>query len=91
VKRRDFITLLGGATAAWPLAARAQPGERMRRVGVLISGSIANDPELLDRRAAFLQGLQQLGWTDGGNIRFDIREGAGNADSIRKYAANWPL
>jgi putative tryptophan/tyrosine transport system substrate-binding protein len=86
MRRREFITLLGGA-AAWPLAARAQQGERMRRIGVLISGSIANDPELLDRRAAFLQGLQQLGWTDGGNIRIDIREGAGNADTISKYAA----
>jgi putative tryptophan/tyrosine transport system substrate-binding protein len=84
--RREFITLLGGAAIVWPLVARAQ-GERMRRVGVLVSGTTANDPELPDRVAAFLQGMQQLGWTDGRNIRIDIREGAGNPDTIRKYAA----
>jgi ABC-type uncharacterized transport system substrate-binding protein len=86
MRRREFITLLGGAAAAWPLAARAQ-ADRMRRVGVLVSGTTANDPELPDRIAAFLQGMQQLGWTDGRNIRIDIREGAGNPDTIRKYAA----
>jgi putative tryptophan/tyrosine transport system substrate-binding protein len=59
----------------------------MRRVGVLVSGTTANDPELPDRIAAFLQGMQQLGWTDGRNIRIDIREGGGNPDTIRKYAA----
>ena len=85
MKRREFITLLGGAAAAWPVAAPAQ--ERLPRVGALISGSIAADPEIQDRRAAFLQGLRQLGWTDGRNIRIDIREGAGNADTIRKHAA----
>jgi putative ABC transport system substrate-binding protein len=57
VKRREFITLIGGAAAAWPLAARAQ-ADRMRRVGVLVSGTTANDPELPDRIAAFLQGMQ---------------------------------
>ena len=86
IRRREFITLLGGAAVAWPLAARAQ-ADRVRRVGVLVSGTTANDPEIPDRIAAFLQGMQQLGWTDGRNIRIDIREGGGNPDTIRKYAA----
>ena len=71
MKRREFITLLGGA-AAWPLAARAQQGERMRRIGVLMT-SAADDPEGQARVAAFLQGLQQLGWTEGRNVRIDTR------------------
>ena len=87
MKRREFITLLGGAAATWPLAARAQQRERMPRIGVFPSGSGADDPELPDRIAAFLQGLHQLGWTDGRNMRIDIREGAGNPDTIRKYTA----
>ena len=74
MKRRDFITLFGGATA-WPLAARAQQGERMRRIGVLM-GIAADDPAGQVRLAAFLQGLQQLGWTEGRNVRIDIRWGA---------------
>jgi putative ABC transport system substrate-binding protein len=86
MRRRDFVSLLGGAAAAWPLAARAQQAERVRRIGVLIP-SVANDSASLTRIAAFLQGLQQLGWTEGRNIRIDIREGAGNPDTIRKYAA----
>ena len=77
--------MLGGA-AAWPLAARAQQPERMRRIGVLM-GAAADDPEGQARIAAFQQGLQQLGWTDGRNVRIDYRWGAGNADDIRKYAA----
>jgi ABC-type uncharacterized transport system substrate-binding protein len=87
MRRREFIALVGGAAIAWPLAASAQQADRMRRVGVLVSGTTANDPELPDRIAAFLQGMQQLGWTDGRNIRIDIREGGGNPDTIRKYAA----
>ena len=67
LKRRQFITLLGGVTA-WPLAARAQQGERVRRIGMLL-GLVANDPEGLARIAAFRQALQQLGWTDGRNLR----------------------
>ena len=86
LKRREFITLLGGAAAAWPLAARAQQGERMRRIGVLMTAA-ADDPEGQARLAAFLQGLQQLGWTVGRNVRIDTRWGAGDADDIRKYAA----
>jgi putative tryptophan/tyrosine transport system substrate-binding protein len=86
MRRRDFITLLGGATITWPLVARAQQPERMRRVGVLLSLS-ANDPQGQARLKAFVQGLQQLGWTDGRNMRIDTRWSAGNADDTRKYAA----
>jgi hypothetical protein len=75
LKRHEFITLLGGAVAAWPLAARAQQRERMRRIGVLSGGGGADDPDAQDYIAAFLQGLQQLGWTDGRNMRIDTRWG----------------
>jgi ABC-type uncharacterized transport system substrate-binding protein len=84
VKRRTFITLLGGA-AAWPLAARAQQGERIRRIGVLIPAA-PDDREFQARLAAFLQGLKQLGWADGRNVRIDTRWAVGDADLIRKYA-----
>jgi putative tryptophan/tyrosine transport system substrate-binding protein len=86
VKRREFITLLGGAAASWPLAARAQQPERMRRIGVLF-GAGADDGDIQARHAAFLQALQQLGWTDNGNVRIDTRFGAGNANNIRRYSA----
>ena len=85
MKRREFITLLGGV-AAWPFAARAQQGERMRRVGVLL-GFAADDPEAQNRVIAFAQGLAQLGWTVGHNVRIDTLWGRGNADDTRKYAA----
>jgi putative tryptophan/tyrosine transport system substrate-binding protein len=85
LKRREFITLLGGA-AAWPIAARAQQADRVRHIGVLMS-TAANDPLGQARIAAFLHGLQQLGWTDGRNVRIDTRWGGGNADDTRKYAA----
>jgi putative ABC transport system substrate-binding protein len=85
MRRREFITVLGGAAAAWPLAARAQSGDRVRRIGVLIG--LADDALSRSELAAFLQELQQLGWTDGQNVRIDPRWGAGNADEIRKYAA----
>jgi putative tryptophan/tyrosine transport system substrate-binding protein len=85
MKRRAFISLLGGAAAAWPLVARAQQGERMRRVGIL-TPLPADDPEAQRRHTAFLQGLQQLGWTDGRNIRIDARWSGGNASLTRKYA-----
>jgi putative tryptophan/tyrosine transport system substrate-binding protein len=84
VKRRQFITLLGGAAATWPFAARAQQPPRMRRVGVLMS-TAADDPEGQARVAAFVQGLQQSGWTVGSNVRLDIRFGADNAN-LRKHA-----
>ena len=85
LKRRDFITLLGGAAAAWPLAARAQQGERVRRIGVL-TGSAADDPDAQTRVAALRQGLQRLGWIEGRNLRIDARWGAGDAAAIRKAA-----
>jgi len=83
--RREFITLIGGATAAWPLGARAQQPERMRRIGLLMAVA-ADDLDRQARIAAFMQGLQQLGWTDGRNIRIDARWSAGNADDTRKNA-----
>jgi putative tryptophan/tyrosine transport system substrate-binding protein len=86
VKRREFITLVGGAAAAWPLTARAQQGERMRRIGVLLA-SAADDSEYQARMAAFRQGLAQLGWTDGGNVRIDTRWATTNADDLRRHAA----
>jgi ABC-type uncharacterized transport system substrate-binding protein len=86
LKRREFMSLLGGAAAAWPFAARAQQGERVRRIGVLM-GQAANDPEGQARLAAFLQGLQELGWSVGRNVRIDIRWFAGNAADAHKYAA----
>jgi putative tryptophan/tyrosine transport system substrate-binding protein len=85
MQRREFITLLSGA-AAWPLAARAQQPERMRLIGVL-TGLAADDPDAQARYAAFVKGLQQLGWTDGRNVRIDTRWGGGDADNIRKHAA----
>jgi putative ABC transport system substrate-binding protein len=85
MKRREFILALGGA-AAWPLAARAQQGEPMRRVGALMS-TAADDPEGQARIAAFQQGLQQFGWTIGRNVRIDSRWPAGDSERIRRYAA----
>jgi len=86
MRRRQFIGLLGGAAAAWPLAARAQQGERMRRIGVL-TNLVADDPEAQARVGAFLQGLQELGWAVGRNMRIEYRWGAGDADRTRGYAA----
>src|SRR5262245_12842964 len=85
MKRREFITLVGGAAAAWPLAARAQQRETMRRIGVLMSLA-ADYPEGQARVAAFQKGLQQLGWSDGRNVRIDTRWAAGDADRTRRYA-----
>src|SRR5947199_1070694 len=85
MKRREFITLLGG-TAAWPLAARAQQPERMRRVGALMN-TAADSADGQARFAAFVHGLQQLGWTDGRNARLDVRWAAGDPERIRRYAA----
>jgi len=81
MKRRDFITLLGGAAMAWPRTTRAQQ-DATKRIGVLMTG-----PEAQARLTAFVQGLQQLGWTVGQNIQVDYRWGSGNADAMRKYAA----
>ena len=84
MRRREFITLIGGA-AVWPLTARAQQGERMRRIGVLTG--TGDDEYSQARLAVFLQALQQLGWTDGHNVQVEKRWGRGDADRIRKYAA----
>jgi putative ABC transport system substrate-binding protein len=84
MKRREFITLLGGA-AAWPVAARAQQPDRMRRIGVLMNLA-ADDAEGQARIAAFVQALQRLGWSDGRNVRIDYRWAAGDAGRFRKYA-----
>jgi putative tryptophan/tyrosine transport system substrate-binding protein len=84
VKRREFITLLGGVAVAWPLAARAQPGERVRRVGVLMYLA-ADDAEGQARLAALTQALKQLGWSDGRNLKIDTRWAT--ADDIRRHAA----
>ena len=85
VKRREFITLLGSGAVAWPLGARAQQPERMRRIGVLMSYAEDN-PVGQARLAAFLEGLRQLGWADGRNVRIDSRWGAGDASLTRTYA-----
>jgi putative ABC transport system substrate-binding protein len=83
--RRQFITLLGGVAAAWPLPARPQQPEPMRRIGVLVS--VGDDPESRGRIAAFVQGLQELGRIEGHNIRIDTRWGDGDPDRFRQYAA----
>jgi putative tryptophan/tyrosine transport system substrate-binding protein len=85
MRRREFVTLLGGA-AAWPLAARAQQPDPIRRIGVLLPYT-ASDPQAQARYAAFLQGLQQLGWTVGKNVQIDYRWSTGKEDDTRKYAA----
>ena len=81
-KRREFITLLGGAAATWPIAAHAQRPDRVRRIGALMAQS-ADDPTSPSRVAAFAQGLQQLGWTVGGNVRIDYRWATSDADPVR--------
>jgi ABC-type uncharacterized transport system substrate-binding protein len=85
MRRREFITFLGGSMVAWPCAIRAQQVERVRRIGVL-SALAADDPQGNAMIAAFKQGLQQLGWADGRNLQTEYRWGAGNADDIRKFA-----
>ena len=86
MRRRNFIALLGGMVIAWPLATRAQQGERVRRIGVLMSTAV-DDPQDPARLAAFAQGLQELGWTIGRNLRIDYRWSASSHDNARKYAA----
>jgi putative ABC transport system substrate-binding protein len=84
--RRELITMLGGAAVAWPLTARAQQPDRMRRIGVL-TGVAENDPEGRARHAAFLQGLTQLGWSEGRNVQIETRWGAGDANLYRSRVA----
>jgi ABC-type uncharacterized transport system substrate-binding protein len=85
MRRREFITLLGGVAAAWPLAARAQQPERMRRIGVLIPFA-ESDAEAQAQVTAFREGLQQLGWTASGNVQFEYRWAAGEVGQIRTFA-----
>src|SRR6516164_813500 len=85
MRRRDFIKAIVGSAAAWPLAARAQQREKMRRIGVLMHFA-ADDPEGQSRVAAFLQGLQEAGWAVGRNVNIDVRRAAGEADRYRRYA-----
>jgi putative tryptophan/tyrosine transport system substrate-binding protein len=85
LRRRQFLTLLGGAAAAWPLAARAQQSERVRRIGVLVAYA-ESDPEAQARIAAFRQGLRELGWTEGHNLRIELRWGTGDPDRAQTFA-----
>jgi putative tryptophan/tyrosine transport system substrate-binding protein len=85
MKRRKFITLLGGTAAAWPLAARAQQADRLRRIGVL-SGLAKDDSDAQTQYTAFIQGLSQLGWVDGRNVHIDTRWSAGSSADARRYA-----
>ena len=85
MRRRDFITLLGGAAAAWPLAARAQQGGRIRRIGVLASLP-EGDPEMQARLAGFRQGLERLGWSEGRNVRIDYRFAAASPGQFQALA-----
>ena len=86
LRRREFITLLGGAAVAWPLAVRAQQPERMRRIGVLM-GWPESDPEAQSERGAFVKELQKLGWVDGRNLRIDTRwANPADPESMHQYA-----
>jgi putative ABC transport system substrate-binding protein len=86
MNRRTLIKMLGSAAAAWPVAVRALEADRIRPIGVLMA-SAADDPESKARIAAFLQGLQQLGWTDGRNVRIDTRWATANTDELRRHAS----
>ena len=90
MRRREFIAMLGGAAAAWPLKARAQQGEKVRRIAILLPAT-SDDPEFQARVGALLQGLQQLGWSIGRNVRIDTRWATANANEIRKHAADLAL
>jgi putative ABC transport system substrate-binding protein len=87
MRRREFITLLGGAAAAWPLAARAQQGEQMRRIGLLAGATEEHDPQSQARIMAFRHGLEALGWIEGRNIRIDYRFAGGDDNRIQTYVA----
>jgi len=86
VRRRDFIKAIAGSAAVWPLTARAQQGDRTRRLGIII-GPAGEESETKERITAFLQELKHLGWDEGRNVRIEMRASAGNASAARKYAA----
>jgi ABC-type uncharacterized transport system substrate-binding protein len=85
IARREFITLLGRAAVAWPMAARAQQRERLRRIGVLMHLA-ADDPEGQIRLAAFLQGLREAGWAVGRNVTIDVRWAAADVESMKRFS-----
>jgi hypothetical protein len=85
MNRRVFMTVLGGATLAWPLAAHAQQGERMRRIGIMMNAA-ANDPHPEAHVAAFRRAMHQLGWAEGRNVQIDVRWAGGSAEAYRRYA-----
>src|SRR5262249_11652855 len=85
MRRREFVTLIGGAAAAWPLAARAQQGDHVRRI-MLLRGGNENDPAWKTRLSAFTQALSDLGWTDGRNVRMDLRWGGGDTNRMQALA-----
>jgi putative tryptophan/tyrosine transport system substrate-binding protein len=85
IQRREFVTGLAGVAVGWPIAARAQQSERVRHIGVLVA--VADDPESRGRIRAFVQALQELGWTEGRDVRIDTRWGGGDPDRFRRYAA----
>jgi putative ABC transport system substrate-binding protein len=85
MRRREFIVGLGGVAVAWPVRARAQQSDRVRRIGVLMSQD-ENDPEMKLRYDALMQALAELGWTDGRNVRVDLRWGGGDNNRIRVLA-----
>ena len=87
MRRRDFIKVLAGTGAAWPVAARAQQSDRMRRIGVLLGGSGADDPDFQARTDTLAQALQQLGWIEGRNLQIDYRASTGDTERSRKFAA----
>lgn len=87
MRRREFITLLGGTAAAWPLAARAQQDERVRQIGVLAGSGTPDDPDIKERYGALVQRLQQLGWSEGRNLRIEAHWTASEPDDLRKRAA----
>src|SRR5262245_2119977 len=87
IRRRDFIKALASTSAAWPVLARAQQSDRMRRIGVLLGGSAADDPDFRARTDTLVQALQQLGWIEGRNLQIDYRSSAGDAERSRKFAA----
>jgi putative ABC transport system substrate-binding protein len=86
MKRREFIALVGGAAVTWPFAASAQQSERMRRVTILVGAQLSEDLDAQGNVAAFLQTLQELGWTNGRNIQIEIRWAGGNAADISRHA-----
>src|SRR5207248_1158903 len=85
MRRREFLSLVGGAAVAWPVAARAQPVTRMRRIGVLMSHA-ASDPVAVPEIRALQQGLQELGWMEGRNVTIDYRWAAGEIERVRMLA-----